>query len=146
MATTKRHLNPKTVQFTPDGGSATPITGVQSVALDHRGNSVMHSGDDDRYPTMRTVDFQDPQAVVTHRDLTAANGLSVGARGVFEFDHHDARYGSTTASGGYTATLDQAILTNKTTNAQHRQLGEGVLTFESESADGTTNPLSYAAL
>jgi hypothetical protein len=146
MATTKRHMNIKSAGFTPSGGSLLNLTGSQNVEIDHRGSSVMHSGDDDHFPTTRVVDFEDPMITLTFRDITVLNGVAVGTRGALTFQHLDARYGATAASGGYTATMAGAILTNKTVGAQHRQLGDARATFEGESTDGITNPLGFAAL
>ena len=134
MAATKRHVNWSSVAF----ASAT-FTGVQSVEFDHRGEVISHSGDNEKFMTVKFLAGEDPQVTVTHRDITTANGKAVGTRGTLTARHNDAD-----GTSYYTMTLSNAILANKSGGGQHRQFGEGRLVFEAESADGTTNPLGFA--
>lgn len=147
MATpSKRHLNWTGTSFTPAGGSLTAITGVTDVQIAGGGSVITHSGDGDRFPTTKVNDFADPKITVHCRDLSTLNGFAIGTRGAFASTHNDAKNGITAASGGYSVALAAAIIADKTTGGQHRQFGEGQLMLEAESADGVTNPLTFAAL
>jgi hypothetical protein len=136
MPATGLHTNWSSVTL---GGTA--IKNVQSVGIDHRGSIIASSGDDDRYPTNKYHDFEDPAVTVRHRDLIFQNGKACGSTGALVATHRDADNVS-----GYTATMSSAILVTKSTSGEHRAYGEGTLSFEGVSADGATNPLAYAAV
>jgi hypothetical protein len=147
MATpSKRHTNVRSVVFTSTVPTVYTLTGVQSARINPRGEVITHSGDADVFPTTKVLSFQDPQVMVTARDHTVINSLALGTRGTLVLTIDDAKNANTASSGGYTATLSNAILADKSTEATHRQYGQGDLTWEAESTDGITNPLGFAAL
>ena len=133
MAATKRHVNWESVTH------STAVTGVQSVEIDWRGSVLSHSGDDETMPTVKFKDYEDPQVVVTHRDLAWQNAKACGTKADLVCVHLDAD-----GTSKYTATLDEAILVTKSTTGGHRQWGEGRLVFEGISTDGVTNPLTFS--
>ena len=80
MPATKRFMNWTGVAFTPSGGTATPITGVTSVAIDTGGSLAKFSGDGDRYNTTVVNDFNEPVVTVQAADLAAVRANPVGDR------------------------------------------------------------------
>jgi hypothetical protein len=141
MAATKRQMNWTGVGFTPSGGSLLAATGVQGVTLDMGGSLAKFSGDGDRYPTTVVNDFNDPTITVTTGDEIWLGTLTVGSRGVFVATHKDAK---SAATGSITFTVTTAVIATISLGGQHRQFGSGSVTFNVESADGTTPPVGTA--
>ena len=128
------------VSFTPVGGSATPITGVTSVAIDGGGSLLKFAGDGDRYNTTVVNDFNEPTVTVQAADLAAIRAYPVGTVGTFVATHDDARNG--VGTGAITYTLANAVIAANPIKGSHRQFGQGTLTLVAFSSDGVTNPLS----
>jgi hypothetical protein len=131
------------VQTAPSA-STIAITGVTDVEYARNAGVLKHSGDGDHFVTTLINDFEDPALTITHRDLTASYGIVVGARGTISSVHNDARYGVTTAGGGYTVAL-VGMVTDNPGGGSHRQFGQGRLAFAGESTDGVTNPMTFTA-
>src|SRR5207253_794461 len=106
MPATKRYMNWSGVSFTPNGGTATTITGVTSIAIDPGGNLVKFSGDGDRYNTMVVNDHNDPVITIQAADLAAIRANPPGTIGTFTATLQDARNG--TGTGAITFTLANA--------------------------------------
>lgn len=141
MSATKRHMNWTTVQL----GSQV-FTGVSQVAFDNGGSLAKFAADGDKYNTTVVNDFNDPSASLTTADLAAAYACPVGTRGSFSAVANDAKNGVSTGQGGRTYTLANAIVAENSLSGQHRQFMTAQLSFSAESSDGTTNPLSSAAV
>ena len=140
MPASKRFMNWSAVAFTPNGGTATPITGVTSVAIDSGGSLIKFSGDGDRYPTTVVNDHNEPVVTVQAADLAAVRANPAGTVGTFSATHNDARNGAGT--GAITYTLANAVVATNPVQGAHRQFGHGTLTITAYSSDGVTNPLS----
>ncbi len=140
MSVTKRFMNWTGVSFTPQNGTATPVTGVTSIQIDTGGSLLKFAGDGDRFSTTVVNDFNDPTVTVHSADLAAVRAYPVGTVGVFTATHNDARNG--TGTGAVTYTLSNAVIGNNPVHGAHRQFGQGVLTIAAFSPDGVTNPLS----
>jgi len=140
MSITKRFMNWTGVSFTPQNGTAIPVTGVTSIQIDSGGSLLKFAGDGDRYSTTVVNDFNDPTVTVHSADLAAVRAFPVGTVGVFTATHNDARNGSGT--GAVTYTLSNAVIGANPVHGSHRQFGQGVLTIAAFSSDGVTNPLS----
>lgn len=141
MAATKRQMNWAPVGFTPTAGALSTATGVTQVAINIGGSLVKFSGDGDRFPTTIVNDFNDPSMAITSADLNWLLSIPPGTRGIATATHKDAKLAT---GGAMTYTLANAICESPQAGGQHRQIGSGSITFFAESADGTTNPLSYA--
>jgi hypothetical protein len=140
MPATKRHMNWTGVTFTPQGGSATAITGVTSIAIDSGGSLVKFSGDGDRYNTTVINDHNEPEVTVHSADLAAVRANPVGTVGTFTATLNDARNG--TGTGAITYTVANSVVSTNSIQGAHRQFGQGVLTLTAFSTDGVTNPIS----
>lgn len=141
MAATKRQMNWGPVSFTPSGGSVSTATGVTNCSVSSGGNLLKFSGDGDHFPTLTINDYSDPTITVTTADVNWAFGIDPGTRGVLAVTHKDAKLAS---GGAITFTLDTAVAVSPDESGQHRQIGSATLKFDCESADGTTNPLSFS--
>lgn len=141
MAGTKRQMNWAPVIWTPTSGSPSTATGVTQVAVNAGGSLVKFSGDGDRFNTLVVNDFGDPSMAVTTADAAWLMGISPGSRGSLSATHKDAKLAT---GGAITYTLSGAVMESPQFGGQHRQIGSGSGTFYAESADGTTNPLSFA--
>ena len=140
MAATKRFMNWTNVTYTPVSGTATTITGVNSVMIDSGGSLAKYAGDGDRYSTTVVNDYNDPSVTVHAADLAAIRAYPVGTVGTFTSTHNDARNGAST--GAVTYTLNNAVIAANSIHGAHRQFGQGMLTLSAFSSDGVTNPLS----
>ena len=140
MPSTKRFMNWTGVTFTPVGGQALTITGVNSVAIDSGGSLLKFAGDGDRYNTTVVNDYNDPVVTVHAADQAAVRANPVGTVGSFTATHNDARNGAGT--GAITYTLSNAVVANNPIQGAHRQFGQGTLTIAAFSTDGVTNPLA----
>jgi|GEM_PF-1422715 len=143
MAATKRQMNWSGVTFTPPG--ETPVlrtaTGVTQVQIAVGGSLVKFSGDDDRFPTTVVNDFSDPSIAITSADENWIFSFPSGTRGTIAATHKDAKGAS---GGSITFTMINAVAESPSAGGSHRQIGSGTITFYAESADGSTNPLSFA--
>lgn len=141
MTPTKRQFNVINVGFTPTGGSNTPFTGVTGVTLGLGGSLAKFDGDGDRFPTTTINEFNDPTVTVSCADMGAILANPPGTRGILLFTYKDAKVAT---GGALTFTVSTAIVSDNSANQSHRQFGQGSITFMTESADGTTNPVTYA--
>ena len=89
MAATKRFMNWTGVTFTPQGGTATLITGVTSVEIDSGGNLLKFSGDGDRYSTTVVNDYNDPTVTIHCADLATIRSFPIGMAGTFTATHNN---------------------------------------------------------
>lgn len=143
MASTKRSMNTTGVSM-----AANAITGVSSFAYDAGGSLAKFAGDGDRFNTTVVNDFAEPTFSLTTADLAAARGCPPGLRGVFTATVNDAKNGVTAGGGAYTVATASgtAIVKSNSATQAHRQFGQAQIMIEVESADGTTNPVSFTAL
>jgi hypothetical protein len=141
MAATKRNMNWAPVGFTPSGGSLSTATGVTNVTVDTGGSLVKFSGDGDRFTTTVVNDYNDPSIVITTADENWLFSIAPGTRGTVTATHKDAKLAT---GGAITFTLINAVAQGPSAGGAHRQIGSGSITFNAESSDGTTNPLSFA--
>ncbi len=142
MAATKRQMNVTSCIFTPTGGSATTYTGVTGVNIDTGGSLAVFSGDGDRFPTTVVNDFNDATVSIQCADMAAAYANPNGTRGTLVYVSKDAKLAT---GGNITVTVATAIIENITFNTAHRQYGQFSVNFKTESADGSTNPISFTA-
>ena len=140
MSSTRRFMNWTGVTFTPANGVPAPITGVSSIHIDSGGSLAKFSGDGDRFNTTVVNDFNDPTITVNSADLGTIRSFPIGTVGTFMATHNDAKNGS--GSGAVTYVMINAVVASNPVHGSHRQFGQGVLTLNSYSLDGVTNPLS----
>jgi hypothetical protein len=147
MAASKRHIKFPSTVFTQTSPSATvhTITGVRNVSWKRNGQVVKHLGDADAGPSVVAASQEDPTVSITMRDLNKASALTIGARGSLAVQHGDAIGAMTTGNGGYTMTLNPAVLQDVSGGGPSHDLGEGSLEFCGEFSDGVTNPMTFAA-
>jgi len=138
---TKRHMNWTTTTY-----NSVTITGVSSIGFDFGGSTAKFAGDGDKFNTTIVNDFNEPKATLTTADIAAAIGFTPGLRSTFVSTLNDAKNGVTASSGGRTFTLANAIVASNSATGAHRQFASASITFEAESTDGTTNPLTTSAL
>ena len=133
-------MNWSAVSFTPQGGTATAISGVTSVQIDSGGSLAKFGGDGDRFPTTIVNDYNEPMISVSSADLSAIRANPVGTVGTVSATHNDAKNG--TAAGAVTYTMVNAVVSDDKVSGAHRQFGQGTVSFAAFSSDGVTNPLS----
>lgn len=146
LTPTKRFVNVTGCAFTPTGGSPTNITGVQSVTANPQAADVKASGDGDFYNTFGGVVSADWMATIETNEPALLNAVAIGAVGTLVWVLNDARNGAQAGGGGITYTMTNAYFMGPGHTAPHRNLATTSFTFHSFSSDGTTSPLSAAAL
>lgn len=143
---TKRHMNWTGVKFTPSGGgTAIPLTGVQTVSIDPQGTNEKFQGDGDRLPSLVVNSFSEPMATVEFGDASALVNVPVGTEGTFEATLNDAlNHTVGNMTGSITYTLTHAVIRSKPTTGTHRQYARTTCTVECYAPDGQTNPLTVS--
>ena len=141
MSATGVQLNWTSVGYTPSGGSLNTISRVNSVDFNYGGSLLAYSGDGNIFPTVLANNMNKPKASVHSANHGITMGFTPGTKGTFTATAADA-LGAT--NGAVVYTLINAVVAASTAGGQHSQYGNGVLTFEAFSSDGTTNPLSFA--
>jgi hypothetical protein len=134
------------VTFTPAGGSAIPLKRVNSVNFDPGGQLLPYSGDGDRYPTAMVLAMSSPTASLSTSNISQISALAIGTVGTLVAIANDAVNGILTGGGAITYTLINAVVAGTPWGGQHAQFGTANLTFQAYSSDGSTTPLSQAAL
>lgn len=138
-----RAFNYDTVKFTPLSGPVVTMDGITSIRHSTNGTTQAFRGDNDRFPTTRVADYQDPSFAISGGNVQqVAMSLGHGNRGTFTYRILDAVNGST--SGALTITAIGAMITTPNLNSQHGQYASADLTIATTSADGITNPVSYS--
>lgn len=146
MAASKRFMNWSAVGFTPAGGAPLiPITGVESVSIDDGGSLAKFAGDNDRYNSLIVNDFNEPTITVNAADIAALQQMPTGTSGTFTATLLDAKNGATPGGGARLFTF-LCIVGKNSATGKHRAFGMGTITFEGQSGDGVTNPLSQSAV
>lgn len=146
MAATNRFINVSSTGFTPSGGSLTNIRGVQNVSQNPNSVEERGSGDADFFDTFAAVVAANPSVSIETINPSGLNSVAVGTIGTLVWTQNDARNGSTTSGGALTYTLAQAVYQGQQITNPHRKLATASPTFMSYSTDGSTNPLSVAAV
>lgn len=141
MASSKRSMNWTTVTF-----NGATITGVTSLSFDNGGSVAKFSGDGDKYPTTVINDMNNPSATLASADVAAIYAMPPGTRSSLVATLNDAKGGVTSGNGARTFTLANAVVENNPISGAHRQFASGTVTFQAESSDGSTNPLSSSAV
>jgi len=143
---TNLFLNWTQVAFTPTGGSALSINLVESIDFDPGGQLLPHSSDAARYPVAMVNHMNNPKATVHTANVAKINTLSPGSRGTFQAVLNDALNGDVVGSGAIKYVLNNAVVQNNPSHAQHQQYGKGSVTYLAYSSDGVTSPLSATVL
>jgi hypothetical protein len=145
MAKTNRYIN-ATASFTPTAGTLTPATGLTNYSYAQNEEIQKFSGDGDRFPTTVVQTYADPMISITVGDIRAFSTVALGTKGTVILTVNDAKNIATTAGGGFTITGINALISADNPIGAHRNFASNTYTFHAESADGTTNPFSSAAL
>ena len=143
---TNQQMNIYACTFTPTGGAATPILGVQSVSFDENGDVLSEGSDGDLFDTVSGVVKLAPMVTLTlNRGMLGLATLTAGVAGTLVFTVGDFRNAAVAAGGGKIFTVANAILNPRKFDAQHRNTVKQTLPFSTFSSDGQTNPVGIAA-
>ena len=85
-------------------------------------------------------------ATLASADVAAIYAMPPGTRSSLVATLNDAKGGVTSGNGARTFTLANAVVENNPISGAHRQFASGTVTFQAESSDGSTNPLSSSAV
>lgn len=145
---TNRYMNSGAWGFTPTGGSLTNLTGVKSASYDQGISTKSESGDFDVLPTAMANDFMDPKITLEFLDAKAMTyGASgVPARGTLVGTVYDHFNKGTASGGGFTITFINSQMITASSSHPYRDFAKKSLAFGGISADGSTHPVSIAAL
>lgn len=146
MPSTSRTINVGPVTWTPASGSPVTLTGIKSANYDEKIEVIKETADAELFNTVAAaVHFEPTMALETINpyQLTTTVG---GARGSLVITIRDAYNGVTTAGGGYTLTMANAFLETRSQSYKKNAYGTQNVTFGAISADGTTHPVTVAAL
>lgn len=148
MSATNLFINWSAAGFTPSGGSLQSINKVTDVSFDANGSMEGFKGDVDVFFRSISIPSQTRTIKVKTGDVAMArdSDLALGTRGAFTVKLSDAVNGTTTGGGGLTVTLSPCIVTANTAQGAHAKYAEAEITFEGYATDGTTDPLTVAAL
>jgi len=136
MAATKAQLNWASVSF-----GTTSVTRVTNGSFSQGGKLLKFAGDSDVFTTIIANVSNEPTASFTTADVGTMMGIAPGTQATLTATLNDAK----AATGGAVVfTMINSVFENADTTAAHAQLGSVVGTWQAFSADGTTNPLSFA--
>jgi len=146
MSATKLFINTVGVTFTPQGGTASPLTRVTKSSIDAGIQNITFKGDGDQFNTFEGNVTQVPTVTLAGASIGALMAGLAGAVGSLAFTWPDAKNGSGPGSFAIAWVLSNAILSDKSAEAGHAQIATGSNAFSSFSADGITNPLAFTIL
>ena len=140
-----RYFNYSTVGFTPQSSSLVSLDGVTSIRFDDGGSTAEFRGDNDRFPTTRVADYQNPSFTLTMGNLKkASQTLAHGTKGTFTYILLEATAGTGTDAITVATASNTAMVETRGHNAPHGQFGTSDIRIRTTSADGSTNPVSYS--
>lgn len=145
MPPTNRFISTQACTFTPNGGSAIPIRGVQNVTLNEQASDVSEGGDGDLINTSAGVVQIDPQVSLEFLNAAVLNGVAPGVIGTLTWTLLDANNKAVSGGGALIFTLVNAYYMPGAVNMPFRQFAKATPTFKSFSVDGQTSPLSVSA-
>lgn len=136
MSATNLQANWNTVSF-----ASTAIAFVQDVKFNRKGSLAMYAADMDRFNTLSVALMTESTATLTSGNEYLLINTAPGTTGIFTATHADAKLQT---AGAIVYTLANAILEDAGAGGSHGAYGSGQASFRSISADGTTDPLSFA--
>jgi hypothetical protein len=145
LTPSERYLNVIVCTFTPAGGSAITIKGIQSATLDFQADSFSEGGDGDLYNTSNGLVKLDPQVTLEYLNIDALSAIAPGAFGTLTFTLGDSRNLGLTAGGATIYTFTNCFLMPRNITATFRQLARKSVVFMGASVDGQTSPIAQAA-
>ena len=140
MAATKTQINWSAVSFTPAGGSLTTIDKVLNVTIDMGVQNASFSGDADRFPTTVANTMNRPRVTIRTGNPAVTIAFAGGTTGALAATHNDSKLAT---GGAIVYAIANAVVSGNGTGGQHAQFGDGTISFECFSSDGTTNPISF---
>jgi hypothetical protein len=145
LAPSNRGLNVLSCSFTPSGGSATAIKGVQSANLDFQPDNFSEGGDGDLYNTSVGVVKIDPMVTINFLNINALATLTPGVFGTLTFTMGDSRNLGAVGGGATIYTVSNACYKPGALDITFRQLAKTTAIFITYSVDGQTSPIAQAA-
>lgn len=145
LTPSNRQLNVLSCTFTPTGGSATTIKGVQSATLAWNADNLSEGGDGDLYDTTTVLVKLAPMVTLEFLNVNALSALAPGVTGVLAYTLGDSKNLALTAGGATIYTISNAIYSPQQTTANFRQLARHTAVFNTASTDGQTSPIAQAA-
>lgn len=146
MPSTNRTINVGPVTWTPSGGVAVTLTGIKTANYDEKIEVIKETADAELFNTVAAaVHFEPTMALETINpyQLIATVG---GSRGTLVVTVRDAYNGIAALGGGYTLTMANAFLEQRSQSYKKNAYGTQNLSFGAISADGLSHPVSVAAL
>jgi hypothetical protein len=132
------------VVITPSTGSAVTVTQVLDVSKTRNVGLVPWRADGTPFPTQMAVGTMDRGVVITSGDLAAMVAVPLGVACSVVWTTRDAINGVVTGSGAITETLTHAYVVDTPSSGPTNQFAGGTISFMCGSADGTTDPYSFA--
>lgn len=145
LTPSNRFLNVLSCTFTPTGGTAVTIKGIQSATLDFQADSFSEGGDGDLYNTSSGLVKLDPQVSLEFLNVAAIAAVAPGAFGTLTFTLGDSKNYGAVGGGATIYTFANCFLMPRNITAQFRQLARNSVVFMGSSTDGQTSPISQAA-
>jgi hypothetical protein len=128
------------VTYTPAGGSAVPITNVDSIDNDPGGQLSAYSGSANRFPIVIANLMNKPTVSVKSSNIGVLAALIPGTVGVLVAILNDALNGAGVASGALQFTWSNCVVRNNPFSGAHASYASGTASFECFSTDGVTSP------
>jgi hypothetical protein len=146
LTATKRFVNNSNVSFTPaGGGSAVDARGVQSVGDDPGIELLNMAGDADFWDTTVVAVRGARTVTIELLEIGTFNTVTPGAIGTLVWTRNDARNAAAAGGGALVYTLSEAVYKGMPVNSAHRQAAKGTISFEAQSVDGATDPLTITS-
>ncbi len=146
MSATNLFIGWSAAVWSPATGSPVTITRVTDVKVNRDASAETFKGDLAKFTQAIAVPMQKRTITVTSADIAALMAIPQGADGGFSVKLADSKNGIAAGGGGVTITLTSCVVMDNTANGQHAKFGSAQITFEGYSADGSTDPLTVAAL
>lgn len=146
MAGTNRYMNWTGAKFTPTGGGAVTINGVESVKLGRDAQPEYFKADLAVYVQAIAVPSMRRAITVTSADVVGLAGIAQGADGAFEVTLADAKNGITNNNGAVKISLTNCVVADNTADGSHGKFAKATITFEGYASNGSTDPMVITAL
>jgi hypothetical protein len=119
-----------------------PITRITTGSFGLGAQLIKFKGDGDIYPSVVVCPTIEPHASFTSADpYTVFNTSAPGTAASLVAVLADAKKAT---GGNLTFTMANAVWENADASGQHAQFGQSTFTFQATTADGQTNPLTFA--
>jgi hypothetical protein len=147
VASSNRTINVGPVTWTPaPAGSPVTLTGIKSANYDEKVEVTKESADFDLFNTIAAVTHYEPTMSLETINPYQLMSTAGGARGTLLVTIRDALSGVTASGGGYTLSMANAFIEQRSQSYKHRAYGTQTLNFGCYSTDGSTHPVTVTAL